>query len=70
MTDKALGQQLSESQDRINDLHEDWFDILSAELIEGGSGPRTAVNLLHGLDAIQRKIDEIRADLADLETAK
>ena len=73
MNDKTLGQQADERRDRLNDLYEEWLDILQAELTEGGGYPkhkRTAVHLTYGLDAIQRKIDELRAALADLDTAK
>lgn len=59
--------------DRLNALYDDWFSLLKAEVTEGGGLPRyqrSAVHLTHGLDAISRKIEEIRAELAQIDAEK
>lgn len=68
-----MDNTLKELRERLNALYEDWFDTLRAEVTEGGGLPeykRSAVHLTYGLDAISRKIEEIRAELASIETAK
>lgn len=64
---------LNELEGRLNDLYKDWFDTLRAEVVEGGSLPRSnrsATHLTYGLDAVSRKIEKIRAELAKIDAEK